>query len=269
MKKILILILSSTMLFSCREVIEFDLNESEEQILVVEGTITNELKEHTVKLSLSGKFYGEVALGKVEGAVVSISDGTTIFDLTEKEPGIYKTDVVQGIVGNTYTLTIDYDGKTYTSEAKMKFSPKIDALVIGPSIIPGREDEWYSILIFTVEPKGLGDHYRWNVYINGVSQSDTLGDYQFSNDDFVDGDTLKPFLLQPNLEAVIGDTIRVEQIAISKEAYDIYLASNLETVWRGGIFDAPPANVPSNISNGAIGLWEANGVESAETVITF
>lgn len=253
---------------SCSKIVNFDLNESDEEILVVEGSISNVMKEHEVMLSLSGRFYGTEALPMAEGAIVSISDGTTKYSLIEKEPGIYKTDSIQGEFGKTYTLEIAYASQIYVATTNLIEVSILDSIYIGPSIIPGKEEEWYSIWVITTELAGKGDFYRWNIYKNDVSLTDTLGQYQFGNDEFVDGQELD-LILTPDLEGELGDIIRVEQVSISEEAYDIYLSANLETVWRGSIFDSPPANVPSNISNGALGLFEANGVSSAETTILF
>ena len=41
----------------------------------------------------------------------------------------------------------------------------------------------------------------------------------------------------------------------------------LETEWRGGLFDSPPANVPSNVSNGALGYFGAAGRSEYTIVI--
>ena len=91
MKKIFylfIVILLNSCLLQTDEV-DFKLNETDEEFLVVEGAITNELKQHVVKLALSGKFYGDTDYPPAIGAVVTISDGTTIYDLEETEEGIY------------------------------------------------------------------------------------------------------------------------------------------------------------------------------------
>ena len=54
---------------------------------------------------------------------------------------------------------------------------------------------------------------------------------------------------------------------ISKEQYEHNTALMLETDWGGGPFSGPPANVPSNISNGALGFFSANAVSSKSVEI--
>ena len=62
-------------------------------------------------------------------------------------------------------------------------------------------------------------------------------------------------------------TIKISMQAISKQQYDYNLAVLLETVYKGGPFDGPSANVPSNISNGALGFFSANSVTYVETTV--
>ncbi len=268
-QNIFILGLASVSLFSCTEDIDFDLNESEEQILVVEGYITNQEKVHTVDLSLSGKFYGADVLPKATGATVSISDGTIDIPLTENEPGVYQTAPdVKGSFGKTYTLSIDYEGQKYESISVLDSVPPIDTIQMVPNFFFVSKDTNYILLLTTTEIPGKGNHYLWKTYINGVTNGDTLGNFQIQDDELTDGQAWELTPLEVGIEADFGDTILLEQISISKESYDILISANLETVWRGGIFDAPPSNVPSNISNGAIGLFDARGVAEKVTYIT-
>ena len=255
-------------LTGCTEEIDFDLNESEEQLLVVEGRITTEKMAHQVKLSLSSEFYGTTDNPPATGAEVSISDGVNQFILNEFEPGIYLTDAdVAGEIGKTYNLLINYGGESYESVATIDSVPPIDSLLVKPTdFTVGPFKDYYELLIFTKEKDGLGDYYMWRSFVNGESRSDTLGDFQFQDDALFDGQQWNGVLVD-FVKAEPGDTVTLKQYTISEEAYDIYLAANLEVNWRGGIFDAPPANVPSNISNGALGLFDASDVAQKTAVI--
>ncbi|MFT5980547.1 MAG: hypothetical protein ACI898_001319, partial [Flavobacteriales bacterium] len=68
-------------------------------------------------------------------------------------------------------------------------------------------------------------------------------------------------------EATLGDTVFIEQYNIGEAAYDIFIGIMNETEWNGGLFDAPPANVETNLSNGALGYWGAAGVSTKSTII--
>ena len=56
-------------------------------------------------------------------------------------------------------------------------------------------------------------------------------------------------------------------LSISKEAYDYFEAIMLETEYRGGPFDTPPADVPDNISGDAKGFFIASSVARAYMII--
>jgi len=59
----------------------------------------------------------------------------------------------------------------------------------------------------------------------------------------------------------------VEQWNIGMEAWDVFWAVFNETEFNGGLFDAPPANVPTNVSNGAIGYFGAAAVTEIEAIV--
>ena len=60
----------------------------------------------------------------------------------------------------------------------------------------------------------------------------------------------------PTSEIVSGSTVRVQMFGISKGYYD-FLDGLGKQVFRGGLFDGPPANISSNFDNGALGYFVA------------
>ena len=124
----LLLILSN----SC--IVQFipDITENQE-LLVVEGLLTDQPGPNTVKLSSSLPL-GEASNAKpVTGCNVTITDdlGSTIY-LGETEPGTYIT-YAHGILGRTYTLHINKTIGTRvlnyeSSPMEMKPVPKIDSI---------------------------------------------------------------------------------------------------------------------------------------------
>ncbi|UCH14416.1 MAG: DUF4249 family protein, partial [Bacteroidales bacterium] len=113
MKIYSILTLIIIILVSCQpeEEISWKVDEIPER-LVVEGSITSELKIHTVKLKKSGNYFSNSEAEAVSNASVSITDGSNVFILEEdpEDPGIYKTiEEVRGDTGRLYTLNIDLE----------------------------------------------------------------------------------------------------------------------------------------------------------------
>lgn len=54
--------------------------------------------------------------------------------------------------------------------------------------------------------------------------------------------------------------VRLQMLSISKQKYDFYMAILLETDFSGAGFAGPPANVPTNLSNGALGFFSVSDV---------
>lgn len=103
---ITVIIYSLFSLTGCVE--EFDLNElngSTSNRLVIEGLITDEMKQHNIILSRVNVAIPEIESEKVSSANVEITDGTNVFVLNENStmPGVYQTeDSVRGSRKNVY-----------------------------------------------------------------------------------------------------------------------------------------------------------------------
>ncbi|MFT4682894.1 MAG: hypothetical protein ACJAU0_001915 [Flavobacteriales bacterium] len=276
MKRSKILFFALTALFfaSCTERIDLDLNDQDGKRLVVEGWFTDEEKQHEVELTWTTSFFLNEAAPRVQGALVNITDGETTWDLTESAPGIYLTPEVAGIPSTTYTINIEVEGENYTASSFMRPVAPIDSLHVR-ELDPFEEfgfpgDPYYSVRLWTQELPGTGDRYMWITYVNGESVRDTLRELTFVDDELYDGayvEDLEIDYLEIESEATLGDTVFIEQYNIGEAAYDIFIGIMNETEWNGGLFDAPPANVETNLSNGALGYWGAAGVSTKSTII--
>ncbi len=274
-KHIILVALGAVLLSSCTERIDLELNEGENKRLVVEGWFTNALKEHEVKLTLSTSYLYNQPAPSATGAIVKISDEDgNEWNLDETSPGLYKTPEVAGVTGKWYTLDIDYEDENYTATSYMRPIAPVDSLnvrVLDPLIeygFPG--DPYYSVRIWTQELEGQGDYYMWQTYVNGFGVRDTLSELTFVDDGLYDGiyiEDVEIDYLDIGTEANVGDTVRIEQYNIGLEAYEVFIGIMNETQWNGGLFDAPPANVKTNISNGGLGYWGAAGVSEGTAVI--
>ena len=93
--------------------------EAYENILVVDGSITDENKPYLVKLSRSFS-YGEYNHYPVQGALVMVMDDEGVsYDLAEEESGSYYSDRASftGMEGRQYQLRVVLaGGRTYESD---------------------------------------------------------------------------------------------------------------------------------------------------------
>jgi hypothetical protein len=118
MRNILFFILSIISFFSCKEVYDPEL-EFQPKVLVVDGLITDEIKEHKIRLSRAVRFDTFATIPE-QGALVYIKDNNgNIYNFTENLYGNYFSDstVFRPKTGDKYTLFINTkDGKAYASE---------------------------------------------------------------------------------------------------------------------------------------------------------
>lgn len=125
-------------LFSCQEIYDDPSIKTNEDILVVQGMITNSEGPYTVRLSKTIPFNdNEFSVNSEEtavaGAEVIIRDDEGDFELlSEKEPGHYSTLVngIKGRIGRTYSLFIrTKEGIMYQSRPRLlKPAPEITSL---------------------------------------------------------------------------------------------------------------------------------------------
>lgn len=238
---------------SCTERIDIDLDDSEIR-LVVEGQITNEPAKHFVKITRSANYFSNQPPTKVIGAVVTISEGNNLYPLTEEEPGLYFTEPdVAGTPGKTYQLSMIIEGKTYVATSQMKQVMPIDSIQLK---LNTKETGFFDVLLFGQEPATPGDHYMWRAYKNGTLQTDSISKIIFLGDDLVNGRYINGLVVQ-QVEAEPEDLITLEMMAVPKDYFQFVLTLMIESRWRGGPFDGPPANIRGNISGNALGFFVA------------
>ncbi|MDX1939899.1 MAG: DUF4249 domain-containing protein [Saprospiraceae bacterium] len=273
MKNIIILISVFTLFItSCQDVVDLDLPDGD-ALLVVDGMITNEAGEKRVLLTSTANYFDNQATPKVSNALVILYNETGAVDtLTEKEAGVYVTNHV-GQVGATYHIYIKTKaGEEYESQPELlQFVPEIDSIYAEFKEESIFEDEGYYVKIDTYEPKGVGNYYRWRKYVND-EYLNTPFELLFATDQFVDGNPIIGF--EVNIDPLkVGDRFKVEQLSISKAAYDFLLQLQSQTAFVGSLFDTPPAALKGNVKrldksgNDALGFFGASAVSTATITI--
>lgn len=260
---------------SCTEPIELDLNSDDNIRLVVDAFVTTDTMAHVIDLSLTKDYFGTGLPNKAQGAIVSISDGTSSVDLIENEPGKYYTpEDYYGEEGKSYTLNIDYDGSNFVGTTELPMLTNLDSINViefEPPVFPGQEEEDpfrdnYAVIPYFQEPAEEGNHYIFKMLINGEYFTETLIDWFFTSDDIVNGSYIGDaefftFFAEP------GDDITFEMFSITKADFENLNAILLETEFRGGLFDGAPANVPTNVTGGAVGQFIMSDAERKTVTI--
>ena len=268
-KYIFLFSLLSIIAVSCTERIEIELDESYTR-LVVDGSITTDTMSHKVVLTTTSSYYYNQPAPPVTGALVTISDGTQVFDLTEETPGIYSTaNSVFGIPGRTYSLNIKLADAIGGNDSYAATST-LNAVTPLDSISLLFHPEWseygvWEVKCFVQEPPTV-DFYRFLLYKDQVLLTDTLDEWLITDDLFFNGNYTNglpiAYLDQGNPEQGLkpGDTIITEVNNIGNEYFSFLVEAQTELFGSNPLFSGPPANIKGNINNGGVGFFTAHSV---------
>lgn len=273
MKYAIYLIFLTLFVSSCTEEVNFDLNDSNPKI-TIDAFLTTKPAQQEIYISRSTSYFSGVASEKIRGASITLTGEGESYVFSEHAPGLYVSDVVLALqVSKTYTLSVNVDGDIYTATSYIKpLVYPLDTIVVAQlfDTIPiiHKIDSSYSLFIARQENPGVGDFYLGKYFINNRLQTDTIREYAWTDDVFIDGQYIVFPVYYIDQHAVHpGDSIRFELYSINK-LYSDYLVSVLvQTDFKGGLFDGPSANVKGNFSNGALGFFMACDISIAKTVV--
>lgn len=280
---LLSLIVFTVLFTSCEDVIDVKLSDENLNLIGVEASITTQ-DEPTVFLYKTLKADQDIAYPGISGATVTVSDNATPANqitLAEDQakPGRYTVPSGKdypGVIGREYTLTIQTQGITLTAKDKLAKVEPIDSIQVVPS--QRGEKRFLGVFTYGKEPKGLGNYYKWDIYLNDtlIHDADRLA---VAEDKFVDGnyiskleiftdfyDTNKP----EDRKIRMNDTIQVKQTSISQFAYNYYFQM-INQSSTGSLFSVPAANIQSNFTSSdgkpVLGLFVARDVSVSNKVV--
>ena len=269
---LIIIMIIISQLFSCTEIIDLPLDESEIK-LVVEGTITTDTTAHTIFLTQTTGYYYEQFSPHVTGAHVVIDDGEQTFTLMERWPGVYQTArSFYGIEGKTYTLKIELatplNGFTeFSASAYMDYAVTLDSAKAEFRQGFSEQGMW-EVKCWLQDPPST-DFYRFELLRNNIVTTSNINNWivtddRFFNGQYVWGATIT-YLDMEKLAS--GDMLGVKLFKISKEFYNFIGDAKSELHGSNPLFSGPGANIRGNISNGAIGFFTAYPVSKVKFLI--
>ncbi|MDB5239489.1 MAG: hypothetical protein JWP57_114 [Spirosoma sp.] len=277
----LILIASSLTLYSCETVIDAKLDTGPTQ-LTVDATITDQPGQQSIRLTQTAAYFDNSPSPAAIGATVNVSDGAgRTFPFNDSaSTGYYvwkpKAGDTLGQIGQTYNLSITYQGNTYRASSTMNRVPPVDSIIFRKKKLnPLSSTEGYQAEFYARDLPGATDYYRIRFFRNGVLQNRardiiTLKDASFSGSANTDGFVfIRPFRQSINPDSLYApnDIVNVEIRSITPEAYEFW-QQFARQITNGGLFATPPANVPTNIINtnssgpAATGFFTASAVRS-------
>jgi hypothetical protein len=243
-----------SVLTACEEVVSIDYKTSSSQI-VIEGNIYDEAGPYTIRISKSVAMDDPSIYPPVTGATVTINDHAGNAEvLAETDSGIYQTSTLQGIPGRTYTLTVSTGGQTYTANSTMPSAVEIDTIY--SSKIDGTE--MHQINVNFTDPADTKNYYRLVDIVNGKS----LGNDLVASDELSQGKKIEGTLVYGKDDLKVGDTFTLWLETVDKGVYTYFNTANLSDQ-----NSATPANPISNISNKALGYFNACALRKKSIVI--
>jgi hypothetical protein len=250
------------MLMACEKPIDRPVQLGDINTLIVEGIITNEKRNHVIKLSHPHKQNGSQV--PATGAILQVQEGGTIY-LAIEDPvgsGKYITQEMQAAFGKTYTLRIQYQGKEYSAQDT---SVPVEPL---PKLGYRKKDDLYVLnqIQSGSNPNFIEHDITWKNTASCIGGTICEGKIIFYDLKTVDvNDLFKPSKKE---FAFPGNATIIRKKYSCSPAFQNFLRSVLsETEWRGGVFDVQRANATTNLTGGAIGFFAVSTVLSDTTVI--
>jgi hypothetical protein len=268
---------------SCTEDIDLELDSTYIR-LAVDGAITTDTTAHKVVLSKSGDALNKLPIEYISGAVVTISDGSTVYPLTESasEKGVYETAPnVYGIPDKTYTLNIsnvdiNNDGvlENYTASSYLRKMLPIDSIQLIYQKF-AEEEEGYAISLFGWDIGGR-NFYLTKAEKNGVLLTDSIKEYGKAINDGFSGIYYEGFpvyyLSSNKIDERIkkGDTITLVLNSITQDYYNFIDGFQKEYQPKVPIFSGPSSNVITNIEpkDKAVGYFSAYSIQRKSKVFS-
>lgn len=268
---------------ACEDVIDIELSDEDVGLYAVEAKITTEDNPY-VFLYKTQPVSSAEPYTRVSGAVVTVSDNSQppqTIQLAEDpgNTGLYIPEegiTFHGEYNKEYTVSISVGETTLTANDMLAKVEPIDSIQVHSSL---RGDHLFlGIFTYGNETPGIGNYYKWDIYINNelLSGSEYLA---VVSDEMVDGNYVNGFEIftdfhdpeEPSERLLnLGDTIQVKQTSISEFAWHFY-SQMFEQGQTGGLFSVPPANIKGNFLSDdgrqVLGLFTAHDVSASNVVI--
>lgn len=258
---------------ACEEVISIDINQAPSQ-LVIDGLVTDQDTTHMVHIARSADFNG-VGSENVVNATVEIRDNLgNVYNYTHNPEGIdslngyyFSDQKYAGQEFAIYQLDVTVDNFSFSASDTLRPVTDIDSLSfrIDEHALndPDNDGEIYQLLLYAKEPQESLDFYYFKFYRDSVVVGGDHNIYIF--DDKVLGGSLDGLPSPPLFKE--GDLAKVEMYSLTRAQFVYFadLANLLNS--DGGMFSPPPANPRTNLSGGALGLFQVSSVRRAAILI--
>ena len=246
MKNIFLLLSLLFIVTSCEDVVDIPLNTAAPK-LVIDANIkwikTTNGADQSIKLSLTSDFYSST-IPPANGATVLVTNASnTVYNFIEVgNTGEYKCSNFVPTINGTYTLTVNYQGQTYTATDKLLPTPPI--LNVSQETLPSFTGTRIEVKFFFQDNGTTEDYYLANF----KSSTELLPRYLPLRDEFFQGNLMFGRFSNEDLKA--GDNLFMSVQTISNRYFTYFQKLNELSGTNGGApFSTPPATIRGNIVN--------------------
>ena len=247
----LLVIIVSIGVVSCTDVVDVEVQNGPER-LVVEASLDWEKgttgSDQTIRLRTSTPFFDTNTTTAVTGASVVVTNDSTgdRFEFVDQNNGEYRTLGFIPVLGQSYTLRVEYNGEVYTAQETM--TPVTDITNVFQDREDGFDTELLEVHLVFTDPPEEGNNYLFRFQREG----DLLPALEITDDEFVNGneidwwyeiedeDDIPPF--------TAGDEVTIEMLGISRAYYD-YVGILIDQLGGVGLFEAVPVTARGNCIN--------------------
>ncbi len=262
-KQLIILFSGLTALTACQEQIDIAIPPTDKKV-VIEAEVSTEQDSSYVRITETADYYSTAPVPVVSNATVQVN-GISFSYLGN---GLYKpASPFVGEVNKTYQLTVTHNGKTYTSSSTLIPMFSVDSVTPLYKPAEGFLEEGYTVLYFAndTRPQTKYTYYRFGI-VSHVTHADSLFENKILFDNASTQYGRYTFEI-PFLRLQVGDTCIQQFRSVDKAMFEFLRAYNSQTSGAPGPFQVPPANLPTNITGGAIGYFATYDVKRTMTPI--
>ncbi len=244
MKHFIYIFLLSCFLFSCEDVIDVDLDTAPPR-LVIDASLAWEKETfgniQEIKLSLTAPYFNRT-IPPASGAIVTVADThDNVFVFNEEQQGYYRNYSFIPEIDGEYTLTVTYEGETYTAIETLKSVAPID--FVEQNNNGGFSGDSIELKAYYTDPEDEENYYLFEFGNEGDAPTLEVYDDEFNN-----GNQIFGFYMDEDLEK--GDVLRIKISGVSQRCFEyvnILLQQTDEET--GDPFETQPATVRGNCVN--------------------
>ncbi len=271
---------------------EFNFDGTEHEIKVfVQGGITTQNTQQRIFLYKPSDYFSGSNTENIVSADVYVTHNTDTFifnpvlkywsdyyeDSLELENPYYLSEKeFSAVVGEVYTLNIDYDGVLYYGMDSVVKASDFKFNEIPLPYVNYDHSYMSDDVEYVLELKrhhfgyAVANQWRWNVKRN-ISESENilyhLGGVAYSHQ-FADAQGLFSNIEYYTTfyygEKESNDTLVVTRVSYSDGYYNYLYQKFMETDWTESVFSTLSGNLSTNMSSGAIGYFYASDLNSKE-----